>query len=94
MPWEHLQSFPFHNETVRLFVAQENILYDEMTKNLSAAAPGAETEEAEQKFKNYITEYRDRAVKHANQVNKEVRDKHLLLIVICCNLTELAVGSV
>lgn len=43
-----------------------------MTKNLSAAAPGAEMEEAEAKFKNYITEYRDRAVKHANQINKEV----------------------
>lgn len=29
-------------------------------------------EEAEAKFKNYIAEYRDRAVKHANQINKEV----------------------
>lgn len=44
-----------------------------MTKNLSNAAPGAELEEAETKFKNYIAEYRERAVKHAAQVNKEVR---------------------
>jgi len=50
-----------------------------MTKNLSNAAPGAELEEAETKFKNYIAEYRERAVKHAAQVNKEVRCSFYLL---------------
>lgn len=53
-----------------------------MTKNLSVAAPGTEMEEAEAKFKNYITEYRDRAVKHANQINKEVNTVRAISIFV------------
>jgi hypothetical protein len=37
------------------------------------AAPGRDQQEAEAKFKSHIAEYRDRAAKHANQVQREVR---------------------
>lgn len=53
---------------------QENILYDQMTKVLSATAPGPEAVEAEKKFKSYILEYRDRASKNAAKVQKEVSE--------------------
>jgi hypothetical protein len=43
-----------------------------MTKNLMAAAPGLEQQLAEAKFKSHITEYRERAAKHAAQVLREV----------------------
>jgi hypothetical protein len=43
-----------------------------MTKNLMAAAPGLEQQLAEAKFKSHITEYRERAAKHAAQVQREV----------------------
>jgi hypothetical protein len=43
-----------------------------MTKNLMAAAPGPEQQLAEAKFKSHIAEYRERAAKHAAQVQREV----------------------
>lgn len=43
-----------------------------MTKNLMAAAPGVEQQEAEAKFKSYIVEYKQRAAAHALQVQQEV----------------------
>lgn len=61
---------------------QENILYDEMTKLLSTAAPGAELEAAEHKFKSYITEYRDRAKKYASQINHEVRAVNISIVTV------------
>ena len=54
-------------------VLQENILYDQMTKELLSAPAGKEQSLAELKFQTHITEYRERAVHHAAQVQREVR---------------------
>ena len=48
-------------------------MYDQMTKELLSAPAGKEQSLAELKFQTHITEYRERAVHHAAQVQREVR---------------------